>query len=86
MAHTAHKTDDEKKEYFDPPEVFNKKIDQLAELILNSKHFIAFTGAGISTSCGIPDFRSGVDTVLPTGPGAWEKKALKINPKPKLNV
>lgn len=86
MAHTAHKTDDEKKEYFDPPEVLDKKINQLAELVLSSKHFIAFTGAGISTACGIPDFRSGKDTVLPTGPGAWEKKALNINPKPKLNV
>ena len=62
------------------------KIKQLAELIKKSKHFIAFTGAGISTSVGIADFRSGVNTVLPTGPGAWEKKALKINPKPKLSV
>jgi len=56
----------------------DKKIDQLAKLILQSKHFIAFTGAGISTACGIPDFRSGVNTVLETGPGAWEKKAQKI--------
>lgn len=86
MAHTAHKNDEDKKEFFDSPEVLDKKISQLAELILNSKHFIAFTGAGISTSCGIPDFRSGANTVLPTGPGAWEKKALNINPKPKLNV
>lgn len=86
MAHTAHKNDEDKKEYFDPPEVLEKKINELASLVKNSKHFIAFTGAGISTACGIPDFRSGVNTVLPTGPGAWEKKALKIDPKPKLNV
>ena len=26
----------------------------------------------MSTSIGIPDFRSSIDTVLPTGPGAWE--------------
>lgn len=55
-------------------------------MILSSKHFIAFTGAGISTSCGIPDFRSGVNTVLKTGPGAWEKKAQKILDKPNKNI
>ncbi len=32
---------------------------------------------GISTSAGIPDFRSGMHTVLPTGPGAWELRAHK---------
>ncbi len=48
------------------------------DLIKKSKHFVAFTGAGISTSAGIPDFRSGTETVLQTGPGVWEKKATNV--------
>lgn len=38
---------------------------------------MAFTGAGISTACGIPDYRSGYNTCLPTGPGCWETAANK---------
>ena len=38
---------------------------------------VAFTGAGISTGVGIADFRSGYNTVMPTGPGGWEKAAHK---------
>lgn len=34
MAHTAHKTDEEKKEFFDPEDVLDKKIGKLATLIL----------------------------------------------------
>ncbi|XP_065912209.1 NAD-dependent protein deacetylase-like isoform X2 [Dysidea avara] len=34
-------------------------------------------GAGVSTSTGIPDFRSGMDTKLETGPGVWELNAHK---------
>src|SRR5258708_32888582 len=33
-------------------------IDRLRELIDRSRVIVPFTGAGISTECGIPDFRS----------------------------
>eukprot|EP00330_Aristerostoma_sp_ATCC50986_P007006 CAMPEP_0114581122 /NCGR_PEP_ID=MMETSP0125-20121206/5261_1 /TAXON_ID=485358 ORGANISM="Aristerostoma sp., Strain ATCC 50986" /NCGR_SAMPLE_ID=MMETSP0125 /ASSEMBLY_ACC=CAM_ASM_000245 /LENGTH=395 /DNA_ID=CAMNT_0001773075 /DNA_START=86 /DNA_END=1276 /DNA_ORIENTATION=+ len=85
MSSTAHKSKEEKKEYFDPEEELDKKAKVLAEQIRNSKHFVAFTGAGISTSAGIADFRSGVDTKLATGPGAWEKKATGYNKKPAVS-
>ena len=75
MAHTAHKTENEKKEYFDAPDVLEKKIDALAALVKNSKNFQVFTGAGLSTAAGIPDYRSGANTVVETGPGCWEKMA-----------
>ncbi|HKG99647.1 MAG TPA: Sir2 family NAD-dependent protein deacetylase, partial [Bradyrhizobium sp.] len=34
------------------------EIEKLAELVEQAKTLVAFTGAGISTECGIPDFRS----------------------------
>ncbi|KAJ0751385.1 putative histone deacetylase [Helianthus annuus] len=33
------------------------QIERLTKMIRKSKHLVVFTGAGISTSCGIPDFR-----------------------------
>ena len=33
-------------------------IDDAVSLLRNAKNIIVLTGAGISTSCGIPDFRS----------------------------
>jgi NAD-dependent deacetylase len=35
-----------------------EEIERLAQLIMRSKNAIVFTGAGISTESGIPDFRS----------------------------
>ena len=75
MADTAIKNEEEKKEYFDTPEVLKAKVQKLAGYVLSAEHFCTFTGAGISTAAGIPDFRSGANTCLPTGAGAWEQAA-----------
>ena len=72
---SAIKTEEEKTEYFDDEETLNTKIEQLADMVKNSKHFVAFTGAGLSTGSGIPDYRSGANTVMETGAGCWEKAA-----------
>ncbi len=44
----------------------SEPIDQLARMLCGANHVIAFTGAGISTDSGIPDFRS-------KGEGLWER-------------
>ncbi|CAA2979082.1 NAD-dependent deacetylase SRT1 [Olea europaea subsp. europaea] len=61
-------------EIFDPNHLLQQKIEQLAFIIEESKHLVAFTGAGISTSCGIPDFRGpkGVWTLQREGKGVPE--------------
>ena len=33
-------------------------VERLGEMLANAKKIVPFTGAGISTECGIPDFRS----------------------------
>ena len=74
MAYTARK-ESEIKEFFDKPSDLQVKIKKLAALIRKSNHFVVYTGAGISTSCGIADYRSGLNTVLKTGAGKWAKEA-----------
>ena len=77
MASSSIKNEEEKKEFFDSPKELEVKITQFAEMIRESNCMVAFTGAGISTSTGIPDYRSGFNTVLETGPGCWEKAAMR---------
>jgi len=74
MASSA-RSEEDCKEFFDDPATLRAKIKQLAALVKSSKHFCALTGAGISTSAGIADFRSGLSTSLATGAGAWAKAA-----------
>jgi len=62
--------------------MMQREIVQAAEMILQSKHTLALTGAGISVESGIPDFRS--------AGGLWEKfdpaeyasiQAFRANPE-----
>ena len=36
----------------------SEQIQELQQIINNSNHIVFFTGAGVSTASGIPDFRS----------------------------
>ncbi|XP_034559220.1 NAD-dependent protein deacetylase sirtuin-6 [Notolabrus celidotus] len=44
-------------ETFDSPEELKAKAETLAQLIKESEYLVVHSGAGISTSAGIPDFR-----------------------------
>lgn len=63
-------------EKFDPKTEVEMKVDKLTEWVKAAKHVVVYTGAGISTSAGIPDFR---------GPkGVW---TLELEgKKPEMNV
>lgn len=56
-------------EFVDSPDEFSTKMDKLADLFRSSKYTVFFTGAGVSTSSGVGDYR---------GPsGAWTKRRIK---------
>jgi NAD-dependent SIR2 family protein deacetylase len=50
----------------------DKRIETLAQWLLQARHLVIFTGAGISTESGLPDFR---------GPdGLWTRQAKGLPP------
>src|SRR4051812_34122193 len=61
-------------------------IDTIARWGLESEHLVAFTGAGISTDSGIPDFRGpdGVWTRRDAGLPAprWKVRPDEVRPNP----
>ena len=72
MAHTAITDPEFMEEREEGSSTLNEKLDQLADWIRESRSTVVFTGAGISTSAGIGDFR---------GPqGAWTRRAKGLAP------
>ncbi|XP_013417902.1 NAD-dependent protein deacetylase Sirt6 [Lingula anatina] len=72
-------------EYFDSEEKVKSEAKRVAHMLRGSSHCIAFTGAGISTSAGIGDFRgkSGkwteMDRAKVTGKGAKSKGGFRYS-------
>mmetsp|Transcript_30951 Transcript_30951/g.34520 ORF Transcript_30951/g.34520 Transcript_30951/m.34520 type:complete len:390 (-) Transcript_30951:184-1353(-) len=46
-----------KKEWEDEPDVLSKKLKKLEALAHSASNIVFYTGAGVSTSAGVPDFR-----------------------------
>jgi NAD-dependent SIR2 family protein deacetylase len=67
-------------------QMINEYIEEIAKWIVKSNHIVAFTGAGISTDSGIPDFRGpdGVWTRRDAGlpPPSWKVSQGEIRPNP----
>eukprot|EP01064_Diplonema_japonicum_P002860 TRINITY_DN1184_c2_g1_i1.p1 TRINITY_DN1184_c2_g1~~TRINITY_DN1184_c2_g1_i1.p1 ORF type:complete len:476 (+),score=61.81 TRINITY_DN1184_c2_g1_i1:59-1486(+) len=55
-------------EHHEPPETLAAKLDSLSDMVQKSKYTVFYTGAGVSTSSGVGDYR---------GPsGAWTEQRI----------
>ncbi|CAI5530197.1 unnamed protein product, partial [Closterium sp. Naga37s-1] len=72
----------DERELFDPPDVLATKVKELARLLKTSRYAMVYTGAGISTSAGIPDYRgpNGVWTLRSKGIQVKEPNFLQVSP------
>jgi len=70
--------DRDRKEYNEEENDVEEKVKQLAKLFKESQHIVFYTGAGISTSAKIPDFR---------GPqGVWTLREKGKAPKMEITI
>ena len=72
----ADKGDDEYREFIDPEAIKDKSIELLVDLLRKHRgRVVFFTGAGIGTAAGLPDFRSGLGSATGMPAGKWCKDA-----------
>jgi NAD-dependent SIR2 family protein deacetylase len=75
---TGHVKEEDVKEFFDEPEVLAQKVRQLADWIRTSNYTVVYTGAGVSTSAKLPDYR---------GPqGVWTLREKGLVPKMDVSI
>ena len=68
----------EYEELVDDEATVRSKVLELAKLVRQHAGRVVFvTGAGISTGAGVPDFRSGVNSVTGLPAGKWCKQATE---------